>query len=369
MKHTPDTTPTESTASDLDPGTRYDRFQRVTFVLMLAAITFGFLIMVRQFLVTLFLAAVFTGLLFPLFNWFTRKLHSKAVAALVTLLLLLILLVLPVAGITMAAYQQGLDLWASGVHTQLLAAATTFGAKLRSILPGNLEHIYPSPQEIASAAENAVAFLGSQAGGWLASAADILLKIALMFLFMFYFLLDGPHMIERIIRWSPLPDRYERALFRRFLIVARGAFMGVFVIGSIQGLLTGLLLWATGVPSPIFLGVLAVFTSIIPAFGAGLIWLPAALYLFLTGSIVGGLVVLIVGAAVISTVDNLLRPMVVGKSIKMHDAMVLVSTLGGLIAFGLPGVLIGPIIAAFFLSAWGTYEAMFKDELDRNRDV
>jgi predicted PurR-regulated permease PerM len=131
-------------------------------------------------------------------------------------------------------------------------------------------------------------------------------------------------------------------------------------------LLTGLLLWATGVPSPLFLGVLTVPASILPALGAGLIWAPAALFLLAMGHTTKGLVVIAVGILVISTVDNLLRPMVVGKSIKMHDSMVLVSTLGGLVVFGLPGFLIGPIIAALFLSAWGIYEEMFATELKRN---
>jgi predicted PurR-regulated permease PerM len=346
---------------------RFDRFQRLTFLLMLALVSIGFVVMVRQFLVTLFLAAVFTGLTWPLFMWLSAKLHNRVAGALVTLLLLLVVLVLPLAGIATAAYQQAMDLWASGVHTKLLDAATTFGADLRGMLPGRLAHLYPSAAEIAKSAENAVAFLGQQAGGWLAGAADMLLKIALMFLFMFYFLLDGPHMLQRIVRLSPLPDGYEHALFERFLVVGRGAFMGIFVIGAIQGLLTGVLLWLTGVPSPVFLGVLAMVASIIPAFGAGLVWVPAALYLFLSGSLAAGFVVVLVGASVISTVDNLLRPLVVGKSIKMHDSMVLVSTLGGLLAFGLPGFLLGPIVAAFFLSCWNIYEEMFAAELDRNQ--
>jgi len=345
---------------------RFDRFQRLTFLVMLALISIGFVVMVRQFLVTVFLAAVFTGLSWPLFTWLSAKLRNRVAGAVATLLLLLVVLVLPLAGIATAAYQQAMDLWASGVHTRLLGAATTFGADVRAMLPRQLAHLYPSAAEIAKAAENAVAYLGQQAGGWLAGAADVLIKIALMFLFMFYFLLDGPRMLQRIVRLSPLPDGYEHALFERFLVVGRGAFMGIFVIGAIQGLLTGLLLWLTGVPSPVFLGVLAMAASIIPAFGAGLVWVPAALYLFLSGSLLAGLVVVLVGGGVISTVDNLLRPLVVGKSIKMHDSMVLVSTLGGLLAFGLPGFLLGPIIAAFFLSAWDIYEDMFAAELDRN---
>jgi predicted PurR-regulated permease PerM len=128
-----------------------------------------------------------------------------------------------------------------------------------------------------------------------------------------------------------------------------------------------LLFWFTGVGSPILLGVLTVFATVIPAFGAGLVWFPVGLFLLISGDYAMALVVFGVGAGVISVVDNLLRPAVVGKDIKMHDVMVLVSTLGGLAMFGLPGFIIGPILAAVFLSVWAIYEKMFAKELARNR--
>lgn len=348
-------------------GQGANAFQRKAFLLVLALVSIGFIYMVRHFLVTLFLAAVFSGLSYPLFRWLSGRLHNRVAGAVITLLLLLVVLVLPLAGILLAAYQQAAELWNIGAHRTLFMALANFGDEARTMLPKQLEHLYPSALEVTTAIESAVGYIGRQAGGWLAIAATTLVKLALMFLFMFYFLLDGPRMIEQIIRWSPLPDAYERALLKRFLVVGRGAFMGIFVIGALQGTLTGLLLWLTGVPSPVFLGVLTVFASIVPALGAGMVWAPAGIYLMVTGNIFAGLVVFAVGGAVISTVDNLLRPVVVGKTIKMQDSMVLLSTLGGLVVFGLPGFLIGPIVAAFFLSAWGIYEEMFAQEIERNK--
>lgn len=351
------------------PGSGSNTFQRAAFLIVLAAVSIGFLYMVRHFLVTLFLAAVFSGLAYPLFSWLSKRLRNQVAGAVVTLLLLLVVLVLPVVGIMLMAYQQAAELWNAGVHRTLFMALASFGEEARSMLPDQLAHLYPSAMEITTAVESAVGYIGREAGGWLAGAANTLIKFALMFLFMFYFLLDGPRIAEQIIRWSPLPDAYEHALFERFLVVGRGAFMGIFVIGALQGTITGLLLWLTGVPSPVFLGVLTVPASIIPAMGAGLVWFPAGIYLMISGNVFGGIVVFVVGAAVISTVDNLLRPVIVGKTIKMQDSMVLLSTLGGLVVFGLPGFLIGPIVAAFFLSAWGIYEEMFAPEIERNRNM
>ncbi len=346
----------------------HSAFQRKTFLIALTVITVGFLYVIRDFVLILFLAAVFAGLSNPLFVWLTRKFRYRTVAAAATILLILIVLVLPLAAIITAAYQQAADFISTGGHLRVFAYADEFSRNIKRILPPGLNHLYPGPEKVAGYGERTLAWLGSHAAESAAAVAGMLAKLTLMFLFMFYFYLDGPRMLERIVRLSPLPDAYEKALFQRFLTVGRGAFMGIFVVGAIQGFLTGLLFWSTGVPSPTFLGVITMLASVIPAFGAGLVWAPAALFLLFSGHTTAGIIVVLVGTFVISTIDNLLRPLVVGKSIQMHDIMVLVSTLGGLMVFGFSGFIIGPILAALFLSAWSIFEEMFSKELEHNRD-
>jgi predicted PurR-regulated permease PerM len=350
------------------PTSHHSSFQRKTFLLALAVISAGFLYVVRDFVLILFLAAVFTGLSYPLFEWFSRKFRYRAVAAAATILLILVVIVIPLAAIITAAYQQAAEFIAAGGHLRAFAYADEFRSNIKRILPKGLEHLYPGPEKLTGYAERSLSWVGEHAAESAAAVAGMLAKLALMFLFMFYFYLDGPRMLARIVRLSPLPDAYEKTLFHRFLVVGRGAFMGIFVIGAIQGLATGLLFWATGVPSPVFLGLLTMVASVIPAFGAALIWFPAAIFLFFSGHATAGIIVLLVGTFVISVVDNLLRPLVVGKSIQMHDVMVLVSTLGGLVVFGISGFIIGPILAALFLSAWSIFEEMFSKELESNRE-
>jgi predicted PurR-regulated permease PerM len=120
--------------------------------------------------------------------------------------------------------------------------------------------------------------------------------------------------------------------------------------------------------SPVFLGVLMVFASIIPAVGTAAIWAPSALVLLVEGRWIAALLTVLVGAFVIGSVDNFVRPVLVGKDIKMHDLLVLLSTLGGLGLFGLPGFILGPVIAAMFLAIWNIYEEVFAGELAANRE-
>ena len=217
-----------------------------------------------------------------------------------------------------------------------------------------------------SGVQNSFQFVLKHSADISLSLANNLLNFFLMLFIMFYFYLDGPRILERIIKWSPLKDEYERVLIEKFVSVSKGTLKGILVIGVIQGILGGFLFWGVGMSSPIFMGVLMVFASIIPAVGTAAIWLPAALVLLVEGRWGAAIVTAAVGAGVIGSVDNFVRPILVGKDIKMHDLLVLLSTLGGLGIFGLPGLIIGPIIAALFLAIWNIYEEVFATELAAN---
>jgi predicted PurR-regulated permease PerM len=126
-------------------------------------------------------------------------------------------------------------------------------------------------------------------------------------------------------------------------------------VAALQGALGGLIFWFLGLHAPVLWGVVMGLLALLPAVGAALIWVPTAIYLLATGSIWQGVVLLTFGALVIGLVDNILRPLLVGKDTKMPDYVVLISTLGGLAAFGLNGFVIGPVIAAMFIASWDIF--------------
>lgn len=132
---------------------------------------------------------------------------------------------------------------------------------------------------------------------------------------------------------------------------------GDLLVALLQGALGGLIFWFLGTTASLLLGVLMAFLSLLPAIGAGLVWAPVAIYLLATGSVWQGVVLIAYGALVIGLVDNFLRPILVGKDTKMPDYVVLISTLGGIEAFGLYGFVIGPVIAAMFIAVWDIFSA------------
>jgi predicted PurR-regulated permease PerM len=344
-------------------------FQRVSFVLILTAITACFVYMLRDFVMTLLLASVFTSISYPIYMFLLRKLRKPYLASLATLLFLLVVLVLPVAAIIAVAYHEAWEVFRS----------IDFAA-----LPGNLAHLaeetrnrFPSlfarmsPDDISRAATSGLRqtlqWSLNHGAVWTLALADNLMSFFLMLFMMFYFYIDGKRFLNVLMRWSPLRDDYETILLQKFLAVSRATLKGLLVIGVIQGAFGGLLFWAVGIGSPVLLGAVIVFCSIIPVVGVGIVWIPAILYLLFQGHVGSAIVLASLGAVVISVIDNVLRPRVVGQNIKMHDLMVLLSTLGGLGLFGLPGFIIGPIVASLFLSIWAMFEEVFAPELEQNR--
>jgi predicted PurR-regulated permease PerM len=176
-----------------------------------------------------------------------------------------------------------------------------------------------------------------------------------MLYLLFFLLRDGAALGARIGRAIPLETEHKRQLVTKFTTVIRATVKGNIVVAASQGALGGLIFWILGIQGPVLWGVLMAFLSLLPAVGAGLIWLPVAIYFLATGAVWQGVVLIAYGIGVIGLVDNVLRPILVGKDTKMPDYVVLISTLGGLALFGLTGFVIGPVIAALFMATWDLF--------------
>ena len=155
----------------------------------------------------------------------------------------------------------------------------------------------------------------------------------------------------------PLRTEQKAALFSRFADVVRATVKGGILVAIAQGALGGLAFWFLGIHAPLLWAVLMAFLSLLPAIGAGLVWLPVAIYFLASGAVWQGVSLITYGVLVIGLVDNILRPSLVGKDTKLPDYVVLISTLGGIEVFGLHGFVIGPLIAAIFMVTWEIFSS------------
>ncbi len=175
-------------------------------------------------------------------------------------------------------------------------------------------------------------------------------------LYVLYFLLrDGRELAASAARRLPLREEHTTRLFKQFSTVVRATVKGNVVVALVQGALGGVAFWVLGLTGPLLWGALMALLSLLPAVGAALVWGPAALFMLANGMIWQAIALVAWGVLVIGLVDNVLRPVLVGKETRMPDYLVLIATLGGIAVFGLNGFVIGPVIAAMFISAWDIF--------------
>lgn len=347
---------------------RQKTVQNGFFIALLALTTLAFLWLVWDFLLPVFWAAVLATLFFPLQQRSTERLNGRAsLAAVLTLLTILFIVILPLFLVGWALAQESIELYERIAAGEVdLQAPVRFIERTLPLVAGYLESVGVELDRVREGLSNAAVtssqFLASQALTFGQNALRFSVLLFLMLYILFFFLRDGERMVDTLIWVLPLGDRRERQLFAKFAEVSRATIKGTLVVGIVQGGLGGLLFWILGLPAPVFWGVVMAVLSFLPAVGAALVWGPAALVLLVTGEIAKGLILIVAGTLVVSLVDNILRPILVGRETRMPDFLVLLSTLGGLAVFGISGIVIGPIIAAFFLAVWAMFAREYAED-------
>ena len=355
----------------MEPPTSGTNLRTAFVLLLVAAVTALFLAVAWPFLKPLLLAALLAGLFHPLYRWITRLLGGRqSLSAAVTLLVLLVLGLGPISAFLGIVVQQALTVSDQAIPwlSQHLGAASTFNVHewLVQRFPALADYM-PSQeqllQQIGTAAKTAGAFLVNFASRMTAMTATFLLNLFVMLYAMFFFFKDGHKILERIFYYLPLSDEDETRMLARFTSITRSTVKGTLVIGVIQGGLAGVAFWVAGIDGAALWGTVMTILSIIPGIGAPLVWMPAVIFLFVNGQYLTATLLLVWCAAVVGTVDNFLRPVLVGRDAKMPDLLILIGTLGGLFLFGPIGFIVGPIICGLFLTVWDIYGATFKEVL------
>jgi predicted PurR-regulated permease PerM len=292
---------------------------------------------------------------------------KRNVTSLCTLMICLIIAILPVIIISALMVQEGATLYKSVESGQLDVAK--YLAEFKVLLPAPLQHLLDRMgmgdfeglrDKIAKGAMQGSQYLATQAFSFGQGTFDFVVSFFIMLYLLFFFLRDGQELVRRIRIAFPLAEQQKRRLQLKFTRVVRATVKGNVVVAITQGALGGLIFWILDIPSALLWAVLMAFLSLLPAVGAGIVWAPVAAYFLLSGMIWQGVVLSLFGVFVIGLVDNVLRPILVGKDTRMPDYLILISTLGGMAVFGLNGFVIGPMIAALFMSTWGLFTSAKK---------
>jgi len=336
-----------------------------SFILALAAVSVAFTYLMLPFFAVILWACIIALVFYPMHARILSRVSDREnLAALITLLLCVVIAITPALFLFSSFIKQGTavyqqlesgqikpSLWLEQIRTafpQIDQLLQIIGLDI-STLKQKLGALSVEAGKVM--AGNALS-IGQNTLAWLAS-------LGLMLYLTFFMLRDGAKLIPVLIRALPLGDERERLLMKKFVEVTRATIKGSLVVAMVQGALGGFIFWALDIPGPVLWGVVMTVLSLIPIVGASLIWLPVGLYLLATGAATDGIILIAFGAIVIGLVDNILRPILVGRDTKMPDYLILLSTLGGFSVFGMTGFVLGPLIAALFLTFWEIFTREF----------
>lgn len=334
--------------------------QRKAFVALLVAVSAAFLWVIFPMFGAVLWGVTFAILFTPLHKRLQASLRLKPTwAAVLTTLLVLLLVVLPavlVSGMVVQEASTLIEKLRSGeidlaaYYRQLMRALPAWATRLiEGAGLGDLSSVQERLKQSAADGSQPIARrLWIVGQGTLDFAVNFFVMVYLLF----FLLRDGPRLMQRIRHATPLDPAVQARLAKNFSAVVRSTVKGNILVALLQGALGGVALLVLGIPGAVLWAVVMAFLSLLPAVGAAMVWGPIAIYLLSMGQVAQGIGLIAFGTLVIGLVDNLLRPILVGKQTRMPDWVVLISTIGGMSLFGINGFVIGPVIAALFIAVW-----------------
>lgn len=346
--------------------------ERRVLLLLLAVVSAAMAWILLPFYGAILWGTILALLFAPLHRRLLPRLGQRRTpAALLTSMIVLLLVVLPALLIGVALVRE-----ASGVYGQLQSGELNpalYFHRLFDALPAGvtrwldrfgLGDFATVQRRLVAALAQGSQFIAAQALGIGQNTFEFVAHLFITLYLAFFLIRDGDLLARALRRAVPLASAHQKELLGKFAVVIRATVKGNLLVAALQGLLGGLAFWFLDVRGALLWAVAMAFLSLLPAVGAGLVWVPVALYFLFTGALWQGLMLAAWGVLVIGLVDNLLRPLLVGKDTRLPDYVVLITTLGGMSVFGINGFVLGPAIAAMFVAAWHIYVGMRPDSRD-----
>jgi predicted PurR-regulated permease PerM len=330
---------------------------------LLLAVSIGFALVVWPLFGAVLWASVFAIVCAPLFRWLKRAFRGRgSLAAATTLVLVIVVVIVPMTLVTAAIVREATAVYERvrandiGVGEYLQRGFDSLPPWMTSLLERfGLADLGAVQERLTAGLAQASQLIAKQAISIGQNTLEFLVSLGVMLYLLFFLLRDGEAIYRRLHAAVPLRRDRRRALFEKFAVVVRATVKGNLVVAIVQGALGGLIFWILGLKGALLWAVIMALLSLLPAIGTAMVWLPVAIYFLATGAVVSGVVLILFGVFVIGLVDNVLRPVLVGKDTRMPDYVVLVATLGGIALFGPNGFVLGPLIAALFMAAWDLF--------------
>lgn len=364
-------------ASPTNPTTKADDLQQASFLLTLAIVSLLMAVVIYPFAQPLLWAALAAIMFQPVYRTLLRRVRGRRNAAAgLSLLVIFFVVMVPAALIGSLVVEQALVL-VDTLQKQPPDLAALFDSVYTSLPRIAREAVDRSGWADITVVQTRIQNLVTESAGMIATQAvsigsgalSFFLSFSVALYVMFFLLRDGERIGRTVLCAVPVERSIADRLAERFLGIVRATIKGTGVVALVQGGLGWIALVIAGVPSSLLFGVLMTFFALVPVIGAGAIWLPAGLWLLVTGATWQGIFVLLTGFFVISSADNVLRPILVGRDTGIPDWIILITTLGGISLVGFSGIVLGPLVAGLFLASWSILREQRQDAEEAQRQV
>ena len=332
----------------------------IPFFVLLGLVTLLFLYLLKPFFFPLFWAAVIAAIFQPLYRRINRKLNRPSLSTILIFLVIAVIILLPAGVVGTLVFNESVQLYEK-LSPDAKNIDKGFQNIIGLIVNNPLADLFNLDKSVliekaAEVLRSVTNYIFVNLTTLTQNTLGLLVQFAIMFYALFFFVRDGEKFLRTAMRILPLGMGRERLLYNRFVATARSTLKVTLIIGGIQGILGGIVFLITDVEGALIWGLLMIIMAVVPVVGCSIIWGPAGILMLLSGQIWEGIVILASGVLVISMVDNLLRPILIGKDVEMHPLLIFLSSLGGIFLFGFSGFVIGPIITSMLLAIWDMYE-------------
>jgi predicted PurR-regulated permease PerM len=344
----------------------YSKYFFVMFVVVMIGLVF---VIIRPFITALLGSVFLTYLFYPLYRWFKEKVKSSNLASLIVTIVVILVLLVPLFLILNTLTKEAYVSYLTSKQKLLTMGDFFKNCPTENPTCGLINYIGDFLNEpkvkyhLQNTIEKITSYVIDTASDLVFSIPRFVLNFFVMVFALFCLFKDGPMIINNLKRVLPLKDVYKRHLFEKFGKVTYAIVYGHLIVAVIQGILGGIGFFIFDIPSPIIWGIVMAFAALIPFIGTGFVWLPAAVFKLFSGisasntsEIIGGVLFILYGIVIISSMDNVIRPKIIGDRAKVHPVLILVGVLGGLSLLGPVGIMVGPLVLALFVTFVNAYE-------------
>ncbi|MBW3023118.1 AI-2E family transporter [Candidatus Woesearchaeota archaeon] len=335
---------------------------RIVYLVVLAVLVLLSLWVIKPFILTMIGAVILGYIFYPVYKWVLKKIGNKWASAFIVSVLIILIFTIPfifaVQTFTKEAYVSYL------LIKQKLASGNIYGEcagqELSCRVNNWMKTIVPESQlnfYLSDVANRATQFVLDKTKEIIVSLPNIFLHLFILLFVMFYTFKDGKLFIRKVEQMLPVKENHKKAIFSKTKEMLGSTIYGIIVVAFVQGIIAGIGYFIFGVRSPVILGIMTALAALVPIIGTAIVWLPTSLVMIFEGLtknqnslVFNGIGLLIYGALLVSLIDNFLRPKIIGDRAKLHPVLVLIGILGGIAAFGIVGVLIGPLVLALLFT-------------------